>query len=141
MQLSKLIAKITSVIYLLAASGAMLSANHYRRIADDMFSNSAVTYLAGFMAVLIGFLIVNYHNRWVGNWTVLITVIGWLALLKGVALIAFPQVVHNLSEAMFTSLGLKIYPFVAFALGVLFGYFGFVCGEASTHQSTSQALH
>jgi hypothetical protein len=64
MQLSKLIAKIASVIYLSASVGAFFGAYHYRKIADDLFINAGLTYLAGFITVIIGLLIVTYHNRW-----------------------------------------------------------------------------
>lgn len=126
MELSILIAKIASVVYLSAALGAICSANYYRRLVDDMFSNAALTYLMGFTTVIIGFLIVNYHNTWGKDWTVLITIMGWLALTKGVLIIAFPKFVQSVSERIFKRRGLKIFPYIAILLGVVFGYFGFV---------------
>ena len=126
MELSILIAKITSVIYLSAALGALFSPDHYRKISDDIFKNAGLSYLTGFVALIIGFLIVHYHNFWVGDWTVLITIIGWLALIKGIIIIAFPQFIHKLSEMIFTGLGLRIFPYTGILMGLLFGYFGFV---------------
>lgn len=131
MELSVLIAQITSVIYLSAALGAIFSANHYRRILDDMFKNAGLTYLTGFMAVIIGYLIVNYHNTWEKNWTVLITILGWLALIKGVLIIAFPEFVYRFSEPIFKGRGLRIFPYIAIFIGLLFGYFGFVLGTSN----------
>lgn len=128
MELSILIAKLTAVIYLSAALGAIFSANHYRKLIDDMFHNAALTYLMGFTAVIIGFLIVNYHNIWGKDWTVLITIMGWLALTKGVLIIAFPEFVRSYSRPMFADRGLKIFPYVAILIALLFGYFGFVLG-------------
>ena len=125
MQLSKLIAKMAAVIYLSASVGAFFAPDYYRKITDDLFSNAALTYLSGFITVVIGFLIVHYHNRWAKSWTVLITLLGWLALLKGVLLIVSPQFVHSLSERMFTDSGVKIFPYAAGCLGLLFAYFGF----------------
>ena len=126
MQLSKFIAKMASVMYLSASVGAFFSADYYRRITDDFFSNAGLIYVAGFITALIGLLIVGYHNRWVKNWTVLITLLGWLALLKGIFLIAFPQFMHVLSERMFADFGSKILPYATLCLGLLFAYFGFV---------------
>jgi hypothetical protein len=57
---------------------------------------------------------------------VLITLLGWIALLKGIFLIAFPQFVHVLSERMFADFGSKIFPYATLCLGLLFAYFGFV---------------
>jgi uncharacterized membrane protein HdeD (DUF308 family) len=126
MQLSKLIAKIASVIYLSASVGAFFGADRYRKIADDLFSNSGLTYLAGFITVIVGLLIVTYHNRWTKNWTVLITILGWLALVKGIFLITLPQFVQSLSQRMFTDFGSRVFPYASLCLGLLFAYFGFV---------------
>ena len=109
MELSILIAKITSVIYLSAALGALFSPDHYQRSLTTS-SRIGLSYLTGFVALIIGFLIVHYHNFWVGDWTVLITIIGWLALIKGIIIIAFPQFIHKLSEMIFTGFGLRIFP-------------------------------
>jgi hypothetical protein len=126
MELSILIAKITSVVYLSAALGAVFSRDHYRRLLDDLFKNAALTYLMGFTAVILGFLMVNYHNTWGKDWTVLITILGWLALTKGVLIIAFPGLVRSYSKAIFEGRGLQVFPYVAAFLGLVFGYFGFV---------------
>ena len=126
MQLSKLIAKIASVIYLSASVGAFFGADYYRKIADDLFSNAGLTYLAGFITVIVGLLIVTHHNRWTKNWTVLITILGWLALVKGIFLITLPQFVQSLSQRMFTDFGSRVFPYASLCLGLLFAYFGFV---------------
>jgi hypothetical protein len=57
-----------------------------------MFKNTALTYFMGFTAVIIGFLMMNYHNVWEKNWTVLITIMGWLALIKGVLIIGLAPI-------------------------------------------------
>ena len=126
MQLSKLIAKMAAVIYLSASLGAFFSADYYRKVSEDLFNNAGLTYLAGFVTVIIGFLIVHYHNIWAKNWTVLITFLGWLALLKGILLIVCPGFVHSISGGMFTDWGFKIFPYSTFCLGLMFAYFGFL---------------
>jgi len=126
MNLSKLIAKIASVLYLAASIGAFFGAHYYRKLADDLFSNAGLVYMTGSITAIIGFLIVSFHNIWTKNWTVLITVLGWLALAKGICLIAFPQFVHTLSDRIFADWGFKIFPYTALCLGLLFAYFGFL---------------
>jgi hypothetical protein len=128
METSMLIARIASVIYLAAALGGFLSRNFYRELKNDMFKNAALTYLMGFIAVIVGALIVNVHNVWAGNWTLLVTIIGWMALLKGICLIAFPKFMERVSTSFLSEKGQKVFPYVTLALGLLFGYFGFDCG-------------
>ena len=128
MELSILVAKIIAVVYLSAAFGGFLNEGYCRRIKEDLYQNVALTYLTGFLAVVAGLLIVHYHNVWAADWTVLITVIGWLALLKGVSLIVFPGLMQRFSDLFMSGRGLRIFPYAALILGLIFGYFGFVRG-------------
>jgi hypothetical protein len=41
------------------------------------------TYLAGLLWFVAGLAIVRVHNCWTGDWTVLITLIGWFAIFGG----------------------------------------------------------
>ena len=129
MELSILIAKIAAVIYLSASLGGFFSKDYYRKLSEEMYKNAALSYMMGFVAVIIGFLIVHYHNLWGRDWTVLITIIGWLSLIKGGFIIAFPKFLQHLSEPFFTERALKIIPYVTLLIGLLFGYFGFVRGS------------
>lgn len=128
METSMLIARILSVIYLSAAVGGLSNSEGFRKIADDVYKNAALTYVMGLIAVILGSLVVHFHNHWVGNWTVLITLVGWLALIKGIVLIAFPHLARRWSEPFLAGKGLKFFPYVALLLGLLFACFGFSCG-------------
>lgn len=126
METSILIAKIMSVIYLSASLCGFTDRDYYRRIANDMYKNAALTYMTGFMTVIIGFLIVHFHNFWGRDWTVLITIIGWISIIKGFLIIAFPKFIKRFSEPFLTEKALMIFPYITLLLGLLFGYFGFV---------------
>ncbi|WJE54977.1 hypothetical protein QRE66_12655 [Bacillus cereus] len=45
----------------------------------------------GFLSIFLGLGTVIVHNVWALNWRGLITVIAWLALLKGIYVIAYPE--------------------------------------------------
>ena len=126
MELSILIARIASVVYLSAALGALFNRDHYRRILNDWSKNATLIYFMGFTAVVLGFLVVHHHNIWLMEWTVLVTILGWLALIKGVLLIIFPRFVERYSKPIFEGRGFDLFPYLAALLGLLFGYFGFV---------------
>jgi hypothetical protein len=44
-----------------------------------------VVYLSGTLLFLAGLSIVRVHNRWTGGWPVLVTLMGWLAILGGLS--------------------------------------------------------
>jgi len=125
METSILIAKIIAVIYLSFGFGLLFNNNFYRKQIPKLLENSAFMILAGFMAIILGLLIIEYHNNWVKNWTVIITIIGWIALVKGIFLLAFPRLL-KLVKPLFSSDHLfKFLTPLVLLFGLIFAYFGF----------------
>lgn len=52
--------------------------------------NQRFTVLVAFIAILIGLLNILLHNIWDFSWRLIITLIGWIALGKGLLLFTFP---------------------------------------------------
>ncbi len=51
--------------------------------------------LTAFIAIIIGLLNILFHNIWENNWTIIITLIGWVSLLLGLSLFIFPKRTAN----------------------------------------------
>ena len=49
-----------------------------------------VVYLNGTLLFVAGLAIVRAHNRWKGGWPVLVTLMGWLAILGGLIRMVAP---------------------------------------------------
>jgi len=47
--------------------------------------------LVSFLAIIIGMLNISFHNIWEGDWRLIITLIGWIALFEGLVLFIFPK--------------------------------------------------
>lgn len=63
-----------------------------------MFDNPApvvLVYLNGTLLFVAGVAIVRDHNRWTGGWPVLVTVLGWLAILAGLGRMFAPVFVQQ----------------------------------------------
>jgi len=56
------------------------------RLAED----KGFALLSGYVAFIVGLMTVILHNVWVADWRVIITVFGWISLIKGVTRIGFP---------------------------------------------------
>ncbi|MBI1367501.1 MAG: hypothetical protein GC162_02485 [Planctomycetes bacterium] len=121
-----LIARILCVMYLAAAVGLFMNRAYFRLIKDDLFAHPSLIYLGGFVSLVFGMVIVNKHNVWVADWVGLVTIVGWLATLKGIVLIAFPRSMQRYANVVASKAMMKIGPVVLLALGLVFGYFGFV---------------
>ncbi len=127
METSVFIAKLFGLAYTVIGLGMLINGKAYKKMFDAMMKEAGVWYLGGLMALVVGFLIVSAHNVWEGSWVLLITLVGWLGLLKGLLLLLFPEWMMGWSTNLFkkrksfTGMGAFV-----FILGLVFVYFGFI---------------
>ena len=96
------------------------------RIMEDFVKNAAVIYLGALLALVIGIVIVLVHNVWVWGWPVIITILGWIAILKGIWLLLFPKMVDDFMQAYLKYEKLRIFHLIFVLLfGALLTYLGF----------------
>lgn len=126
MDLSIFVAQVAAIVYLSVGVGVLVDKAYYKRLFDSFSKDAGTMYLGGFMALIIGFALVTFHNEWVKSWEVLVTILGWLALIKGVALLAFPSSFMGFVENFYKGKNISNLALVAIVLGLVFGYFGFV---------------
>ena len=61
-----------------------------KQIVEDL-QDQKFTILISFLAIIIGLLNILIHNVWEANISLVVTLFGWLALLKGIMLFTFPR--------------------------------------------------
>jgi uncharacterized protein YjeT (DUF2065 family) len=85
--LAKLIGPILAVIGL----GPLINRATYQAVAEEVVKSRVQLYLSGVLALTAGLAIVLSHNEWDLSWQVIITIIGWLAILRGLLRLLIPQ--------------------------------------------------
>lgn len=123
MELSVLAARIFALTYISAGIAALSGRITFSRIAEDFERSPGLTFISGFIALILGMLLVHYHNIWHKDWTVLITIVGWASLLKGIMLIAFPLSILSF-KGMYRNT--RVWGVFMLAIGLMFGYCGFM---------------
>ena len=119
-----MIAQIFAIAYVLLGLGMIINGAYYKKTFDSLLKNSGLMFFGGVMALVVGFLIIRVHNLWVKDWTVLITIIGWLALIKGAVLLLAPKALVDISRPMLKNTAfLGVFVLI---LGLIVGYFGFL---------------
>jgi hypothetical protein len=56
----------------------------YSYLEDEKF-----VFIIGFLSFILGLITILLHNVWEANWSIMITIFGWIALIKGISRIAF----------------------------------------------------
>lgn len=120
-----LIAKIIGVIYLAFGIGLLFNKEFYLNAFKDILTNSSYLILGGFLAILFGILIIEYHNIWINSWIVIITIVGWIALIKGIVLLAFPRLISIYKPIVTSNLFYKIITPLVLIFGFILVYLSF----------------
>jgi len=64
----------------------------------EMTENKAFVISTGYISLLLGLATVVLHNIWVADWRVVITILGWSTLIKGILKIGFPEFIHKQAQ-------------------------------------------
>jgi len=127
MDTSILLAKIIGPLFLVVGVGIFINLEHYRRLVADFGASSLSIYMAGTTALVLGLLIVSFHNVWEWRWPVIITVMGWATLLKGAVRILLPKLVADRSERYARNTNIVMTSaIVVLVIGGVLTYFGYV---------------
>ncbi len=130
MYTSVALAKIIGPLFLIIGLGVLINLKTYRKMIDEFIKSPALVYYGSFLSLAFGLIIIQFHNIWALNWAVIITIFGWLGLLKGIALIMFPKSMLKITEPYVKSKNsLKIRLIVVIILGLVLTWMGFACSK------------
>jgi hypothetical protein len=96
MEISLFLAKVMGSYLLIVGLALLTRRRMFMGFMKESSGHMYVVYLFSFVAVIMGLLVVNSHNLWVADWRVLITIAGWLILIKGLILMFFPVYTQKL---------------------------------------------
>ena len=123
MGLSLLIAKTFSGVYIVSGIAILIGSVDLDKIVDEFEKSSALTFISGCFGIIFGVTMVNYHNIWINNWTVLTTILSWLMLIGGITVVIFPKCLSYFKGWMKHD---KLLGSCMLVFGLIMGYFGFL---------------
>lgn len=126
MDLSKYLSKVIGLYQILIGLAMLLNMQQFRIDILKLMHNGPLMLYAGCLTVIIGLLIVVGHNIWQWRWNVLVTIAGWIILIKGFTLVMFPHTLDDFTIYLFTHSNVTYSVAIGdILLGVLFCYLGF----------------
>ena len=87
---SKTIAGMIGPTLIAIAVALLVNLESFPALAESVSRDPLLIFVSGVLMFIAGLAIVRVHNRWEADWTVLVTVLGWIALIGGLARMMFP---------------------------------------------------
>jgi hypothetical protein len=87
------IAIVTSALLLILGCSMVFATRNWISLIEEYSERPYRLLIPGLATVVFGLLVVFNHNVWKGGWVVVVTVAGWLILLKGLTFLFSPGVV------------------------------------------------
>src|SRR5262249_36024281 len=82
MATSIFLARLLGPLLLAVGAGILINPKPFHTMASEVVRSMTLVYLFGLFDFAAGLAIVLTHNVWAANWRVLITILGWLMLIR-----------------------------------------------------------
>ena len=121
-----LIVQILSMMFCSISLGVFINPTSYKKILEDLSENESVAYLGGMIAFVIGFLLIALRSTITQDASMIITIFGWMSLIKGLLMIAVPKPILKIVKFFSKKKGFLLFgATITLFLGIVLIYIGF----------------
>jgi hypothetical protein len=124
MELSIFLAKLLGIYMLIVAAELILRRREFEGAVRDFASSKGLLVFSGSISLLVGLAVVIGHPIYESDFRVVISLLGWLLILRGVWRTAFPSHIQKKMVACFHK-GYKFIFVMLLVLGLYLTYSGF----------------
>jgi hypothetical protein len=125
MAIEILVARMFAILYLVIGIAGVMDKKYFLNMTNEIMKNPGLRFTWAMFAFVAGFLIISYHNVWTG-WPIIVTLIGWIGLIKGIMILLFPKMLEKKANMVFKGVLAGAMPYICIILGLIVGYFGFL---------------
>jgi hypothetical protein len=120
---SKLIAGLIGPLMVAMGVAVLFNRDFIPAMMGQIARDYGLIFLSGILLLLAGIAIVRVHNVWTGGWRIVVTVLGWLAVVSGLVRMFFPQLAAPVVESLGgNATALLLAGLVVLALGAFLSY-------------------
>ena len=91
MATSIFLARLIGPVMALVGVSVLANEAAFRKLAQEFLRSPALIFLSGMILMPTGLAVVLSHNVWVADWPVIITLLGWIAVITGAVRIFAPD--------------------------------------------------
>ena len=89
------LARIFGPLLLIVGLWCLFYRHKAHEAAKGLAGNSSLMYMHGIINLIVGLTIVNMFNHWVWDLTLLVTLLGWFMIVRGVFALYWPNALVN----------------------------------------------
>lgn len=116
------LAQAIGLYLILVGLSGLAKPDRWRQVIDEMAASAALTLITGVFVFVLGVTLVFIHTITTDLLAIIVTAVGWIALVEGALLIVVPHLLLRVGQ---WSLGFtRIWAIVAIILGILIGLAG-----------------
>ena len=93
------IAKIFGPIFVIIALWEFKDPKAVKAYADSALKNPGLMVFGAFINLVLGFTIITYFNIWGLHFGLLVTLLGWGAILKGFSILFCPDLISKMAKS------------------------------------------
>jgi hypothetical protein len=101
-----------------------LNKKYITTIFREIAASKALLWITGLITFLLGMVTLALYSSWTSDWRVVITIIGWAALIKGIFMTLFPNASMKFYRKAMSSNALVSSAVIAIAFGIALLYIG-----------------
>jgi len=124
MELSVFLAKLFGIYLLIAVADVVLRRREIEGAVKDFASSKGLLVFSGSLSLLLGLAIAIAHPVFESNWRVVITLLGYLLIVRGILRLAFPTRIQKKIVSLFNRRYWVIVSLLLI-LGIFLTYSGF----------------
>ena len=69
----------------------LFNKSYFNAVITDLANSKGLLWVTGFITFVMGTVIVALYNVWSADWRMLVTLLGWLTVIKGAVIMLFPS--------------------------------------------------
>jgi hypothetical protein len=117
-----IIAQALGIFFVVMGASMVIRKHATAAALEEAVSNRGYLWMWGLLAVIMGAVIIPLNSVWTSGLPLIITVVGWLALIKGTFILIFPDATVSLYRKINKDVILVLVGVVAFIFGLVLLY-------------------
>lgn len=117
--------QLLGIAYTVIGLAILANPKYYKKMIEEYVRSTPVIFFNAFIVLALGYFFLMVNSEWSVGLPLIVTIIGWLAIIKGIYILVLPQSYIKLAK----KLSLHFLTFeasMAVILGIILLYLGFL---------------